>query len=271
MYSDSIGHIGTIQGMSCQRITKLGLVILFPLMVSCTSSTVDINPVTEDTDSVKEEPYTEGWLPEPDCTRDANGRFVVCGDENIGIEHSQRGAAYRYRSNSTIPGDLLLYLTDKTKYEARLEQILGKAELLPGGTMPTYGLYYAAFASVTPSMTYQHEWTLANGDHLVEQIMFLDSPKAAATAIEEWRNAAIKAGIDNPKGFEVPDNSYTVVYRAPDNVDPDRRCVAQTLALVKNILVSASYLTGGDCSNLPINVPSIVLFYVLQDIETITS
>lgn len=252
--------------MSYKNITKLGVSALLLLTASCAT---DTGSTTEYTNPVVTETLIEGDVPAPDCTLDANGRFVVCGDENIDIEHSQRGAAYRYRANSMLPGDAILYLTDELKYEARLEQILGKAELLPGGTMTMYGLYYAAFASVTPSITHQHEWTLANGDHLVEQIIFLDSPKAAATAMEEWQNAAIEAGMDNPKGFEVPENSYTVVYRTQGS--PDRQCVAQTLALKKNILVSASYLTGGDCSDLPINAPSIVLTYVLQDIEIITS
>ncbi len=257
--------------MSCPRITKLGLVILFPLMVSCTSSTVDINPVTEDIDSVKEAPYTEGEIPVPDCTLDDDGRFVVCGDENIAIEHSQRGAAYRYRTNSTLPGDAILYLTDATKYEARLEQILGKAELVPGGNMSIYGLYSAAFAFVTPSITYQHEWALANGDYLVEQIMFLKSSEEATMALKEWQNASVQAGMDSPKGFETPENSYTIVYKASAGTDPNRQCIAQTLAIHKNILVSANYLTGGDCSNLPINAPSIVLLYTVQDIKLITN
>lgn len=265
---DNTRHSRTVLGVSYKNVTKLGMSALILLTVSCAT---DTGLTTEYTNPVITEALIEEEIPAPDCTLDDEGRFVVCGDENIAIEHSQRGAAYRYRTNSTLPGDAILYLTDATKYEARLEQILGKAELVPGGNMYIYGLYSAAFAFVTPSITYQHEWALANGDYLVEQIMFLKSSEEATMALKEWQNASVQAGMDSPKGFETPENSHTIVYRASVSTDPNRQCITQTLAIHKNILVSANYLTGGDCSNLPINAPSIVLLYTLQDIKLITN
>lgn len=244
--------------------------LLLPLSVlllsACAGATETPPPdsvVSSTTTVVFEEPDSDP------CAVGSSGDAVECGDENLILEESVEGATERLRNDVVEDSDLQYLLLDEAAYAAVLEPSLGQAELVPGGAMPVYGFYGPALGGRTDLLSWQQEWKLASGPTIVEQVVLFPTNTESQAALTIWKDAAVAAGLSSIDAPSAVSGSFTTAYTDPASIYPDRTCAVQSIVAVSRLLISVTYLTGGDCRVTPSPVPSLVLAGVAARIEAV--
>lgn len=196
--------------------------------------------------------------PAPQPCDDAATDSGACPSPELVNSDTLEGAVERLVKGSPRDTDARFLLLGEDDWSVLFADALGPAVLAPGGEFLPTGVLADAVGSRELRFSFQEEWQVQRGGVLVQQLLLLEDPVAAAEVVSGFRTSAVKAGLTELKDpalekdfrSKLGADAFSSSFVNPGAVGffADRRCAVQTVAAAGPVVLVVTFFEGSGCT-----------------------